>query len=190
MTAAETWLEYQESYARYGFDMKPRERQEERARRKQAVREAAERKRDLSIARAKGRLAFLAVFFGLIAAMLIVSTAYVAAVRYDINSTVKANDTLRGEIENLDVKIKSASAISTIEAKALNELGMVYPTSDQYVYLGEEKAPSDMAEIIIESVYSSRDDAAAAEEAYDEAEAREALRAAIEAESAESEIRD
>jgi len=44
-------------------------------------------------------------------------------------------DAVRGEIENLNVAIKSATNITIIEEKATNQLGMVYPSSNQIAYL-------------------------------------------------------
>ncbi len=103
----------------------------------------------------KARLLFLTVIAGFLCVLLVISTAYAAGVKYEINQIIKENSTLQGEIENLNVKIKSAVSISTVEERAQNEIGMVYPTADQYVYIGEESAPQgEMAMLIYDQAYN------------------------------------
>ena len=106
-------------------------------------------------ARDKARLLFMAVIAGVLCVALVISSAYAAGVKYKINRTIQANSDLEGEIENLNVKIKSAASIATVEERALNELGMVYPSADQYVYIGEESPPQgELAMLIYEQAYN------------------------------------
>ena len=62
------------------------------------------------------KLAFSTVLAaGIAMIMLIIITAYSAGVRYDINCMIKENQALMGEIENLQVKLYSASNIDYVE---------------------------------------------------------------------------
>ena len=149
MMTAERWYEYQESYAKYGIDMKPAKAKEERKT------NVNTKSKSVITGRDKARLLLLTIVAGVLCIALIITTAYAAGVKYHINTAIKENSALRGEIENLNVKIKSASSISTVEERALNELGMVYPTADQYVYIGEETKPQgEMAMLIYEQAYN------------------------------------
>ena len=57
------------------------------------------------------------------------------------------------EIQNLQVQIKSAANITNLEARAA-ELGLVYPSADQIVYLETEEAGiEDFALALMESAY-------------------------------------
>ena len=101
-------------------------------------------------------LAFSSVLtVGIAMIVLIIVTAYSAGIRYDINSMVKENNALMGEIENLQVKIYSANNIDYIEGKATGELGMTYPSSDSCVYLTSDDLPEPgFADIIKENAYN------------------------------------
>ena len=100
-------------------------RQEQKVHRGSAsqVRKAATS--SLFTGRDKARLLFLTMIAGFLCVLLVISTAYAAGVQYEINKIIKENNELQGEIENLNVKIKSAVSISTVEQRAQNELGMV-----------------------------------------------------------------
>lgn len=128
---AEKWYEYQESYQKYGFEMKPATAK---------VKEDAKTVKTVLQAKDKARLILLTLFMGLLCFSLIVTAAYSAQVKYRINGLLAESDQVQGEIENLTVAIKSATNIATIEEKAINELGMVYPTTDQIAYLEKDGA--------------------------------------------------
>ena len=130
-------------------------RQEQKVHRGSAsqVRKAATS--SLFTGRDKARLLFLTMIAGFLCVLLVISTAYAAGVKYEINKIIKENNELQGEIENLNVKIKSAVSISTVEQRAQNELGMVYPSADQYVYIGDESVPQgEMAMLIYDKAYN------------------------------------
>ena len=63
---------------------------------------------------------------------------------------------IRGEIETLQIMISSAVNIETVEKRAL-EMGMVYPSPEQFVYLRDEIAElrdaDDFAQYIKENAY-------------------------------------
>lgn len=144
MIAAEKWYEYQKQYKKYSFDMKPPV--------KVIVKE---KKKSLTTSKDRLMLMLLTVLTGIICIGLIISTAYSANIKYDINTIIKENALIQGEIENLNVKIKSAVNIGTIEERATLELGMVYPGVTQFKYLDNEvKAPQNFASIIKEAAYN------------------------------------
>ena len=115
MIEPERWYEYQKNYQRYGFDMKPQPERETRAERHR------KRKRKIVIPVGNGRkVAFsMVLLVGIVMIALIIVTAYSANVRYNINSVIKENQELMGEIENLQVKLYSANNVNYIEGKAV-----------------------------------------------------------------------
>lgn len=150
MIAPERWYEYQKDYQRYGLDMKPQTERRSRTQRKRKTKKAI-----ISSGGAK-KLAFSTVLtVGIAMIVLIIVTAYAAGIRYDINSMVKENNALMGDIENLQVKIFSATNIDYVEGKATGELGMKYPSSENYVYLtGDDLPEPGFADIIKENAYN------------------------------------
>src|SRR5699024_6820966 len=95
------------------------------------------RKRKIVIPVGNGRkVAFsMVLLVGIVMIALIIVTAYSANVRYNINSVIKENQELMGEIENLQVKLYSANNVNYIEGKAVGELKMVYPEAENRVYI-------------------------------------------------------
>ncbi|MDO5441343.1 MAG: hypothetical protein Q4F55_02140 [Bacillota bacterium] len=78
--------------------------------------------------------------------------AYSSKIQYDINQINKEIATTEKEIANLEVKIKSATNISTIERKAL-DLGMIYPSFDQIIYIQGDSNIEEFGVALMESVY-------------------------------------
>ena len=147
MMAAEQWYEYQDNYKRYGFDMKPR------TERKQNIKH----KVTSSTISLKGRLRIilLTLVVGMISVGLMLSMAYAANIKFNINTMTKENAVIQGEIENLTVNIKSGTNIQIVEARAVSELGMVYPTSDQLIYVeGDKNKIKDFASVLKEQAYN------------------------------------
>ena len=147
MMAAEKWYEYQDSYKRYGLDMKP----------KTAKKETVKTKTSSTGINAedKFRLLLLTVMIGALCIGVILSSAYAASVKYHINTMIKENEVIQGEIENLNVKIESASNIQILESKATTELGMTYPTPEQLVYIdGTQEKTKDFALVLKEQAYN------------------------------------
>ena len=144
MMEAEKWYEYQDSYKKYGIDMKPRYEQIERPKTKSGL-----------SSKDRSRLLMLTVIVGVLCVGIIISTAYAAQLKYQINSIIEENQVIEGEIQNLKVDIQTASSITSIEDKAMTELGMVYPENGQIVYLaGEQENSRDFATIIKNQAYN------------------------------------
>jgi cell division protein FtsL len=94
----------------------------------------------------------LLLIFALMLAMIGI-TAYNSKIQYDINRMNNQIAETQKEIQNLQVQIKSAANITNLESRAA-ELGLVYPTYDQIVYLEtEEGGIEDFALALMESAY-------------------------------------
>lgn len=144
MIAAEKWYEYQENYQKYGLDMKPKEPRRKPKRQKSRI-----------TAKDKARLLVLTVIVGVLCIGLIITTAFAASIKYETNQLMEKNHALEAEIENLNVKLYSSSNIEALEKKAVGELGMVYPSSKQRVYLTKGEKPDDgFAEAMRKQAYN------------------------------------
>lgn len=150
MIAAERWYEYQKNYQKYGLDMKPQPEREERSRRRRSAKKQA-----ISAGEGKKAALSLVMIAGIAMIMLIIITAYSANLQYNINSMLKENRALAGEIENLQVKVYSANNIEYVESKATGELGMVYPSESSKVYISNDDIPEEgFADMLREKAYN------------------------------------
>lgn len=92
---------------------------------------------------------------GLICIIMVVISAYSAELRCENNDLISSNEVLQGEIDTLNVKIKSANNIEHIEKIATGKLGMVYPQAGECVYISEDDAPMEhFAMVIKEQAYN------------------------------------
>ena len=150
MIAAERWYEYQKNYQKYGLDMKPQPEREERSRRRRSA-----KKPSISAGEGKKAALSLVMIAGIAMIMLIIITAYSANLQYNINSMLKENRALAGEIENLQVKVYSANNIEYVESKATGELGLVYPSESSKVYISNDDIPEEgFADMLREKAYN------------------------------------
>lgn len=83
----------------------------------------------------KIRLIMSLFLIGSICVVMITTTAYASQVKYNIFSINKEVKTLEGDVDNLNLQIERQCNLSVVENRALNELGMVYPSTDQIVFL-------------------------------------------------------
>ena len=130
MMAAEKWYEYQKCYKKYGLDMKPVCEVEKEEKYKSPCSQIS--------GKDKARLLFLTLFAGLLCICLIITAAYSTQIKFNTNSLLAQAAVVQGEIENLNVAIKSANNVSVIEERAINELGMVYPEADCIAYINAD----------------------------------------------------
>ena len=152
MMEPERWYEYQKNYQKYGFDMKPKPEPnpaQKRPRQRKTV------KVPFLLGSGK-KMAFSAVVAaGVIMIMLIIVTAYAANIRYDINSMIKENNTLMGEIENLQAQMYTTNNINYVENKATSELGMAYPETGSKVYITMDDVPEKgFSDVLKEKAYN------------------------------------
>lgn len=144
MIAAEQWYQHQENYQKYGLDMKPR-----------TERKKPQPQKRTFTQKDRARLLVLIMVMGVLFVSMIISTAFAASIKYKTNKMVNSNHVVQTEIENLNVKLYSATGIEAIEMKAVEELGMVYPDNGQIVYLGaNEKAPDGFAQMMKNQAYN------------------------------------
>jgi cell division protein FtsL len=102
----------------------------------------------------KGGMLLLLLFAGLVGIGMILASAWTTSIKYEINQVERAVETTYAEIEKLTVQIEKASGINVIELRATRELGMIYPTAEQVVYIEEEPTPmNDFAQYIKENAY-------------------------------------
>ena len=143
MIPAERWYENNIEYKRYGLDMKERK--------PRPVRET----RSVIALRSRVKMIALLILAGFLGVCVIISAAYSANIRVEINALNRSNAALMGEIQNLNVSIKNATNIRTIEERAINELGMVYPPPEQFIFLSRGAGPrGDFAMRLIEQAYN------------------------------------
>lgn len=91
----------------------------------------------------RNRIIALIVAVGLVCILLVVLTAAAAELRHENNRLITENEALQSEVDGLSVKIKSSNSIEHIESVAVNQLGMVYPTAEQCVYVTSDDKPDD-----------------------------------------------
>ena len=103
---------------------------------------------------AKRRILVLIFLAGIICIVMVVLTALAAELRYENDALITQNKALQGEVDTLQVKIKSANKISHIETVAVKDLGMVYPDEDACVYITDEDTPEqNFARVIRREAY-------------------------------------
>lgn len=144
MIAAEQWYQHQESYQKYGLDMKPKTQ-----RRKPQPQKRVFTDKDML------RIIGLIIAAGVISIGMIISTSFAAQIKYNTNQMMEQNHILESEIGNLNVELYAATSIETIEQKATEDLGMVYPGSSQIVYVNGSDIPKDgFAQSMKEQAYN------------------------------------
>jgi hypothetical protein len=134
-----------DSGIRYGIDMRP------------AALAPKPQKKGGDGAKRSGALpaiAAVSVVFLLLGLGMVVFITLEMSVKHEINQTVRATGEISAEIENLEVKIRSGAGLDLIERRAVEELGMIYPSADQLVYLNDEPAEvRDFAQYVKENAY-------------------------------------
>ena len=79
--------------------------------------------------------------------------AYQSKLQYEINSINNKVQSLTWDLRELEVSVKMETNITNLEGKA-TELGMVYPTFTDIVYLrGDTPEVKDLALAIRENIY-------------------------------------
>lgn len=81
--------------------------------------------------------------------------AYCAYVQHANNVLIEENNLIRAEIDSLEREISEKSNVSNIEKVAVENYGMVFPTSDNVINLAEEGASEEsLAETIRSEAYN------------------------------------
>ncbi len=93
------------------------------------------------------------ILIGILMLLVVSIKAYSTKLQFEINSTQKRIQDCERQIQNLQVKIRSANNINNLEARAL-EMGLIYPDFSQIVYLHEAgSGGSELALALKETVY-------------------------------------
>ncbi len=144
MIAAEQWYQHQESYQKYGLDMKPRTERKKPQPQKRVFTE-----------KDKVRILALILAVGILCIGMIITSSYAAQIKYKTNTVLTETHVLESEIGNLNVELYAATSIDTVEKKATKKLGMVYPESSQVVYISGDKVPeSGFAQTMKKQAYN------------------------------------
>ena len=141
---AQNRYQYEESYRKYGFDMKPEQVNKPKV--KPAGRGIATKD--------KKRLLALTLIFGIMCIAIIILTAFAATLQYQINRLTMENNEISKEIEDTDIKLRTANSVTALEKKARGKLGMKYPSASQIVYVSDITAPKDFAATVKEEAYN------------------------------------
>lgn len=143
MIAAEQWYQYQEDYQKYGLDMKPKKERKRQAPKKRVF-----------SANDKMRLIVLIIAMGVLFIGMIITTAFAATIQYNTNRLIEENHVIQTEIENLEIKLHTATNIEALEGKAVAQ-GMVYPEAGQIIHLSSsEKPPEGFAQMMKNQAYN------------------------------------
>lgn len=89
----------------------------------------------------KNKTWFAILFLAIALVFMVLSSAFYENIQHDNNGYARSNAELQGEIDTLKIKVKASNNIDSIERTAIQELGMVYPSEDQCIYLTENDKP-------------------------------------------------
>ncbi len=104
--------------------------------------------------RDKRRVLISILLAGFVCISMVVMTAYAAELRCENNELIARNEALRGEVDTLDIEIKTAGNIENLEKAATDKLGMRYPTAEECVYLTDRDAPqANFAAVLRRAAY-------------------------------------
>jgi mannose-6-phosphate isomerase class I len=103
----------------------------------------------------KAKLIFATSLLGALCVMIIVTTAYISQIKYNINRIESDVIGLEKDIQNIQIDIQKSKEINQLEAKAIQNLGMIYPSADQIVFLSTVKVDDvDFGAILKEQAFN------------------------------------
>ncbi|MBQ4180816.1 MAG: hypothetical protein IJJ75_05100 [Firmicutes bacterium] len=103
--------------------------------------------------RERNKILAAILLVGILMLVVVAIKAYSTQLQFEINSTQKRIQDCERQIQNLQVKIRSANNINNLEARAL-EMGLIYPDFSQIVYLREaQSGGEELALALKETVY-------------------------------------
>lgn len=109
-----------------------------------------------SVLQDKTKVILILIAVTVLAIGLIGLTAYSTSLQYDINAINNRIQDSQWTARNLEVEIKSANTLTSLQEKAL-DMGLVYPSFDETVYLktGTQTAQvHDLAVALRENAYN------------------------------------
>lgn len=103
----------------------------------------------------KVKLIMSLLLIGGICVAAITMTAYASQIKYNIFNINKEIKMLEGDIDNLNLQIERQCSLSVVENKAIKELGMVYPSANQIVFLDNaSKNSKDFASVLKQAAFN------------------------------------
>lgn len=103
----------------------------------------------------KAKVIFAISLLGALCVMIIVSTAYISQIKYNINRIESEAIGLEKDIQNIQIDIQKSKEINQLEAKAIQNLGMSYPSIDQIVFLSTVQAEDvDLGAILKDQAFN------------------------------------
>lgn len=139
------WFDFEEAYRQHGLMPDQQDAPVRKPVKKTVKKTSSFTARDKKIALT---LVAIVAIFGIIS---ILSAAFTATLKFQVNSLISANETLENEIADMDIKLQTANSITNLEKKAKNKLGMKYPSSSQIVYIDDIETPGDIASVVSEA---------------------------------------
>ena len=104
--------------------------------------------------REKKRVLVTMIVIGIMMIIMVVLAAFAAEIRHENNTLINKNEALQGEVDTLTVKIKTSNSIDHIESVAKTKFRMVYPTSDQRIYItSKDKPQGNFAAVVRQQAY-------------------------------------
>ena len=102
------------------------------------------------------RSAAILILIGVLLISSVWMGAKATAIKYSMNSLTKENVQLRDEITVLGIDIEGAVSFESVATYATGSLGMVYPSKNQCVFIGEDQTVDEnLAKIIREKAYGN-----------------------------------
>lgn len=154
MIAADEWHKYQESYVKYGIDLEPEKERPKREPAKEPIIKVT--------AKEKGNILLVIAAIGICCIAIIFMQACASSINYSINALNQEINVLEGDIDNLNVQLNSCSGLDYVEDYAASQLGMIYPSNDQYIYVKNLEGSAEVEAYIAELTTAQKGIAAAA----------------------------
>ncbi len=100
------------------------------------------------------RAAFiLSLTGGMVVLSIILLSAVASSIAFSNNMLSKENKELKNDLQRLNVAMQEGSSRSQIEIEAEAKLGMIHPTSAQFVTMDKTKAPENFADKLKEEAF-------------------------------------
>lgn len=77
--------------------------------------------------------------------------AYCANLQHANNELIRQNGYLEAEIDSLNSQLIEQTNVTAIEKIATNDYGMIFPTADNVIYLGDSEDKEDSLAAVIKS---------------------------------------
>lgn len=125
MAAADKWQKYQENYTNQEIDPAPEVYKNSKPKSKSVKATPKEKITILMFIIVVGICCIVTIFF----------QACASKINYTVYTLNQEINSLSGDIDNLTAEINGYNKLEDLEYRAINDLLMVYPDNEQYVYV-------------------------------------------------------